>query len=58
MIFRFCKVIVLYISKTNSGKTQDQLLTVWLEEAKAALRGKKSGRVVDLWKVVGERKVN
>lgn len=39
------------------GKTQDQLLTVWLEEAKAALRGKKSGRVVDLWKVVGERKV-
>lgn len=39
------------------GKTQDELLAVWLQEAKAALGGKKSGKVVDLWKVVGERKV-
>lgn len=42
----------------NAGKTQDELLAVWLQEAKAALGGKKSGKVVDLWKVVGERKVS
>ena len=28
---------------------------MWLEEAKAARRGKKSERVLDLWKVAGER---
>ena len=28
---------------------------MWLEEAKAALRDKKSERVLELWKVVGER---
>lgn len=39
------------------GKTQDELLAFWLQEAKAALGGKKSGKVVDLWKVVWERKV-
>jgi len=39
------------------GKTQDELLALWLQEAKAAMGGKKKGKVVDLWKVVGERKV-
>ena len=28
---------------------------MWLEKAKAARRGKKSERVLDLWKVAGER---
>ncbi|XP_073249059.1 uncharacterized protein [Porites lutea] len=40
------------------GKTQDELLAVWLQEAKAAIGGKKKGSVVDIWKVIGERKVH
>lgn len=40
------------------GKTQDELLTVWLQEAKAVIGGKRSGKVVDLWKALGERKVH
>ena len=39
------------------GKTQDELLAVWLQEAEAAIGGKKKGSVVDIWKVIGERKV-
>ena len=53
-------VVVLYFSGfyfIDAGKTQDELLAFWLQEAKAALGGKKSGKVVDLWKVVWERKV-
>lgn len=37
--------------------TQQDLLTVWAEEAKEALGAKKSGIILDLWKVVAERKV-
>ena len=37
--------------------TQNQLFSIWQEEAEAALGAKKAGVVVDLWKVVGERKV-
>ena len=37
--------------------TQKDLLQVWAEEGKAALEAKKSGMVLDLWKVVAERKV-
>ncbi len=36
---------------------QQGLFEVWAEEADAALGAKKAGIVVDLWKVVGERKV-
>ena len=39
------------------GKTQDELLAVWLQEAKAAIGGKKKGSVVEIWKVIRERKV-
>ena len=37
--------------------TQQDLLTVWAEEAKEALDAKKSGVILDLWKVIAERKV-
>lgn len=37
--------------------TQQDLLSVWAEEAKEALGAKKSGIILDLWKVVAERKV-
>ena len=37
--------------------TQLDLFKIWAEEAKEALQAKKAGRVVDLWKVVAERKV-
>ena len=37
--------------------TQQDLLTIWAEEAKKALDAKKSGVILDLWKVVAERKV-
>jgi len=36
---------------------QQGLLGVWAEEANAALGAKSAGVVVDLWKVVGGRKV-
>ena len=36
---------------------QQGLLGVWAEEANAALGAESAGVVVDLWKVVGERKV-
>ena len=38
--------------------TQQDLLTIWAEEAKEALDAKKSGIILDLWKVVAERKVS
>lgn len=40
-----------------AGMTQQDLLTVWAEEGKAALDAKKSGIILDLWKVVAQRKV-
>jgi muconolactone D-isomerase len=36
---------------------QQGLFKVWAEEAEAALGAKSAGVVVDLWKVVGERRV-
>ncbi len=36
---------------------QQGLFAIWAEEADAALGAKEAGVVVDLWKVVGERKV-
>lgn len=39
------------------GMTQEDLFRIWREEAKAALDAKKSGTVLDLWKVVAQRKV-
>lgn len=37
--------------------TQADLFAIWKEEAGAALGAKEAGVVVDLWKVVGERRV-
>lgn len=39
------------------SQTQHDLFTIWAEEAKVALGAKAAGVVVDLWKVVGERRV-
>ncbi len=36
---------------------QQGLFGIWAEEADAALGAKAAGVVVDLWKIVGERKV-
>ena len=37
--------------------SQQQLFSIWLSEAEAALAAKKAGVVVDLWKCVGTRRV-
>ncbi len=37
--------------------SQQELFTIWAEEAEAALEAKKAGIVVDLWKCVGMRRV-
>ena len=37
--------------------SQEELFKIWSEEAKAALGAKKFGTVLDLWKVVAQRKV-
>jgi muconolactone delta-isomerase len=37
--------------------SQQDLFTIWAEEADAALEAKKQGIVVDLWKCVGMRRV-
>lgn len=37
--------------------SQLDLLKIWTEEAKSALEAKKSGSILDLWKVVAERQV-
>jgi len=37
--------------------TQQDFLHIWAEEGKAALDAKKTGTILDLWKVVAERKV-
>lgn len=41
----------------SKAMTQQDLFAVWAEEAKEALNAKKSGIILDLWKVVAERKV-
>jgi muconolactone D-isomerase len=40
-----------------AGMPQQDLFTVWAEEADTALGAKKAGIVVDLWKCVGMRRV-
>ncbi|KAJ7365359.1 hypothetical protein OS493_005465 [Desmophyllum pertusum] len=39
------------------GMSQQDLLKIWTEEARNALEAKKVGGILDLWKVVSERKV-
>ncbi|MFN3613835.1 MAG: muconolactone Delta-isomerase [Rubrimonas sp.] len=41
----------------GADQSQQDLFRVWAEEADAALGAKGAGVVVDLWKVVGERRV-
>ena len=41
----------------DAGQTQQDLFRIWAEEAEVALGAKSAGTVVDLWKVVGERRV-
>ena len=41
----------------SADMTQGDLFDIWSVETQAALDAKKSGVVVDLWKVIGERKV-
>ena len=41
----------------GADQTQQDLFRIWAEEAEAAIGAKKAGAVVDLWKVVGERRV-
>lgn len=40
-----------------AGQSQQELFTVWAEEAEVALGAKQQGIVVDLWKCVGMRRV-
>lgn len=40
-----------------ANMSQQDLLMIWAEEAKAALDAKKAGVIVDLWKCVGMRRV-
>ena len=40
-----------------AAQSQQDLFRIWAEEADVALGAKEAGAVVDLWKVVGERKV-
>ena len=40
-----------------AGMAQQDLLTIWAEEADAALGAKQAGVVVDLWKCAGMRRV-
>lgn len=41
----------------GAQQSQQDLFRIWSEEADAALAAKEAGAVVDLWKVVGERRV-
>jgi muconolactone delta-isomerase len=41
----------------GADMSQQDLFEIWAEEAGAALGAKAAGVVVDLWKVVGERRV-
>ncbi len=41
----------------SSNMSQTDLFDIWSLEADAALGAKKAGVVVDLWKVVGERRI-
>ncbi len=41
----------------SANMTQQDLFTIWAEEANAALGAKAKGIVLDLWKCVGMRRV-
>ncbi|HLO89286.1 MAG TPA: muconolactone Delta-isomerase family protein [Nostocaceae cyanobacterium] len=41
----------------SDDMTQQELFTIWKEEADVTLSAKKAGVVVDLWKCVGMRRV-
>ncbi len=41
----------------DHAMSQNDLFTIWAEEAGVALEAKKAGVVVDLWKAVGQRRV-
>ena len=41
----------------SATMTQQDLFTIWSQEADAALNAKSQGVVVDLWKCVGTRRV-
>ncbi len=41
----------------SDNMSQQDLFTIWAEEADAALGAKQGGTVVDLWKCVGTRRV-
>ncbi len=41
----------------DGHQSQQDLFKIWSEEADAALGAKSEGAVVDLWKIVGERRV-
>lgn len=49
--------ILTFTVEYDPAMTQQDLFAVWAEEAKEALKAKKSGIILDLWKVVAERKV-
>lgn len=52
---------MLYLLDFNveypDAMSQKELFAMWAREADAALGAKQAGAVVDLWKVVGERRV-
>ena len=41
----------------SDNMSQQDLFTIWAEEADAAIGAKQGGTVVDLWKCVGTRRV-
>jgi muconolactone D-isomerase len=41
----------------GAAMTQRDLFDIWTEEAGVAIGAKQAGAIVDLWKVVGERRV-
>jgi muconolactone D-isomerase len=41
----------------SAAMSQQDLFSIWSEEAGAALGAKQAGVVVDLWKAVGQRRV-
>ncbi len=41
----------------SDSMSQQDLFTIWVEEADTALGAKQGGTVVDLWKCVGTRRV-
>jgi len=46
-----------FVVEYSAKMSQNDLFTIWTEEAGAALGAKEAGIVVDLWKAVGSRRV-